>query len=64
MLLAIQLMPSLFFMMLLLPFLLLAWALFAAYSTRVTGRLGTPVPGAVAMTLAFAWFMASLFPLV
>jgi len=61
---ALQLTPSLFFILLLLPFLLAAWAMFGVYTTRATGRLGSPVPGAIAATLAFAWFMAALFPLV
>jgi pimeloyl-ACP methyl ester carboxylesterase len=63
MMLALQLSPGLFFILLLLPFLLLAWAMFGVYATRATARLGSPVPGAIAMALAFAWFMASLFPL-
>ncbi len=62
-LLAIQLTPELFFILLVLPFLLLAWSMFGVYATRALTRLGTPVPGAIATTLAFAWFMASLFPL-
>ena len=61
---ALQLTPSLFFILLLLPFLLAAWAMFGVYTTRATGRLGSPVTGAIAATLAFAWFMAALFPLV
>lgn len=63
-LLALQLSPGLFFMLLLLPFLLAGWALFGIYATRTTSRLRSPIPGAVATTLAFAWFMASFFPLV
>ncbi len=64
MFLALQLNPGLFFILLLLPFLLLAWAMFGVYVARATSRLGSPLPGAIATTLAFAWFMASLFPLV
>ena len=63
MMLALQLSPSLFFILLLLPFLLLGWGLFGVYATRATAQLGSPVPGAIATTLAFAWFMAALFPL-
>lgn len=62
-LLAVQITPGLFFILLVLPFLLLAWGMFGVYSARALERLGTPIPGAVAITLAFAWFMASLFPL-
>jgi len=62
--LALQLTPSLFFILLLLPFLLLAWGMFGIYTTQATGRLRSPIPGAIATTLAFAWFMASLFPMV
>lgn len=64
MFLALQLNPGLFFILLLLPFLLLAWAMFGVYATRATSRLASPLPGAIATTLAFAWFMASLFPMI
>jgi len=64
MFLALQLNPGLFFILLILPFLLLAWAMFGVYAARATSRLGSPIPGAIATTLAFAWFMASLFPMV
>jgi len=64
MMLALQLTPSLFFILLLLPFLLLAWGMFGVYSARATARLRSPIPGAIATTLAFAWFMASQFPMV
>lgn len=64
MFLALQLNPGLFFILLLLPFLLVAWAMFGVYATRATARLASPIPGAIATTLAFAWFMASLFPMI
>lgn len=64
MFLALQLNPGLFFILLLLPFLLVAWIMFGVYATRATSRLASPIPGAIATTLAFAWFMASLFPMV
>ncbi len=63
-LLAVQITPELFFILLLLPFILAAWSMFGVYAAHTLERLGTPIPGAVAITLAFAWFMASLFPLV
>jgi pimeloyl-ACP methyl ester carboxylesterase len=62
-LLAVQITPGLFFILLLLPFLMVAWSMFGVYAARALERLGTPVPGAMAISLAFAWFMASLFPL-
>ena len=64
MFLALQLNPGLFFILLLLPFLLVAWVMFGVYATRATSRLASPIPGAMATALAFAWFMASLFPMV
>ncbi len=60
---AIALDPErLFFLLIILPVMLIYFALFGLLATWVRHRTGTPVPAAIANTLLFAWAIAATFP--
>ncbi len=62
--LAIVLDRGLSFLILIAPLFLLYFLVYGAFSGLVFRRTGTPLAGALANTLIFAWSVAAVFPLV
>jgi len=54
----------LFFLALIVPAILLLFVIYGLFSRWSVRSIGHPAPAAVANALAFAWFIAAIFPLV
>jgi dienelactone hydrolase len=54
----------LFFLVILVPAILLLFGVYGAFSAWVNRRTGHPLPAAIAHALVFAWFIGMTFPVV
>jgi dienelactone hydrolase len=54
----------LFFLVILVPAILLLFGVYGAFSDWVNRRTGHPLPAAIAHALVFAWFIGMTFPVV
>ena len=56
--------PRLFFLIIIVPVILLFLVVYGLFSGWAYRRTGQPLVGAVAVALAFAWAIAATFPVV
>jgi hypothetical protein len=54
----------LFFLVILVPAILLLFGVYGAFSAWVNRHTGHPLPAAIAHALVFAWFIGMTFPVV
>ncbi len=54
----------LFFLVILVPAILLLFGIYGLFSEWVRRRTGHPLPAAIAHALVFAWFIGMTFPVV
>ena len=57
-------MEALFFLVIIVPAILLLFGIYGLFSAWVHRRTGHPLPAAMANALVFAWFIAVSFPVV